>query len=131
MAHVIFWEKPGCIGNNRQKALLRRSGHDLDVRNMLTEPWEPERLRRFFGVKPVAEWFNASAPAVKSGAVEPAEMTEEDALAAMIADPVLIRRPLMQVDDERRSGFDSDTVAAWIGLETDAEHVTDACPRDA
>jgi nitrogenase-associated protein len=77
MAKVIFYEKPGCGGNARPKALLVSSGHELDVRNLLAEPWTAERLQPFFGSRPVAEWFNASAPRVKSG-----EMISFDALLA-------------------------------------------------
>lgn len=29
MAHLVFYEKPGCAGNARQKALLRAAGHTL------------------------------------------------------------------------------------------------------
>lgn len=39
MATAIFWEKPGCQGNARQKEILLASGHELDVRDLLTEPW--------------------------------------------------------------------------------------------
>ena len=35
MADVIFWEKPGCAGNARQKALLAAAGHRLKVRDLL------------------------------------------------------------------------------------------------
>ena len=35
MAKIIFYEKPGCGGNARQKALLLASGHELEVRNLL------------------------------------------------------------------------------------------------
>ncbi|WP_116132402.1 ArsC/Spx/MgsR family protein [Tropicimonas sp. IMCC34043] len=129
MATVIFHEKPGCIGNARQKALLVRSGHRLDVRNLLTEPWTAERLRPYFGTRPVAEWFNASAPRIKSGEVRPEVLSEAEALALMLAEPLLIRRPLMQVGTRREAGFDQALVAAWIGLAPTEAPVTDACPR--
>ena len=54
MAELTFYEKPGCQGNARQKALLRSAGHQLTVRNLLTEPWTAERLQGFFGDLPVA-----------------------------------------------------------------------------
>ena len=130
MAEVIFWEKPRCIGNATQKALLKASGHGLEVRNMLTEPWTAETLRPFFGSRPVAEWFNASSPRVKSGEIAPEALTGAEALALMLADPVLIRRPLMQVGGARMSGFRQAEVHAWIGLDLPQEEVTDACPRD-
>ncbi len=34
MAHIIFYEKPRCLGNARQRALLEAAGHDLDVRDL-------------------------------------------------------------------------------------------------
>jgi len=116
MADVIFYEKPGCAGNARQRRLLEEAGHRLDVRDLLTAPWTADSLRPFFGTAPVAEWFNRSAPAVKAGEVVPESLDADAALAVLTERPLLIRRPLMQVGDERRCGFDADAVNAWIGL---------------
>lgn len=49
----------------------------------------------------------------------------------MLAQPILIRRPLMQVAERREAGFDAELVDAWIGLRKTATPVTDACPKDA
>lgn len=116
MADVIFFEKPGCGGNARQKALLEQAGHRVVARDLLSEPWTPGTLRPFFGDRPVADWFNRAAPAVKSGEVVPETLDEAAALAAMVERPLLIRRPLMQVGDRRDCGFETDRVDAWIGL---------------
>ena len=77
--------------------------------------------------KPVAEWFNASAPRVKSGEIDIRELTEEAALALMMIDPLLIRRPLMEVRDRREAGFDQARVDAWIGLRPGERPVSDVC----
>nr|WP_295827296.1 ArsC/Spx/MgsR family protein [uncultured Azospirillum sp.] len=116
MADVIFFEKPGCGGNARQKALLEQAGHRVIARDLLAEPWTAATLRPFFGDRPVADWFNRAAPAVKSGEVVPEAMDEAAALAAMVERPLLIRRPLMQVGDRRDCGFETDRVESWIGL---------------
>ena len=116
MAHVIFYEKPGCANNTRQKHLLAEAGHQVDARNLLTEPWTASRLLDFFGERPVAEWFNPAAPRVKSGDVNPASVTSEQAIALMLVEPLLIRRPLMEVGNERMIGFDQVKVEEWIGL---------------
>jgi nitrogenase-associated protein len=129
MAKVVFYEKPGCANNTRQKALLTASGHELDVRNLLTEAWTVPVLQRFFGAKPVAAWFNPASPRVKSGEIRPDSVSAPDALAMMMADPVLIRRPLMQVGDRCESGFDSDAVDKWIGLQPREMPVWDQCAR--
>jgi len=117
MSIVIFYEKPGCINNTQQKALLAASGHVVEARNLLTEPWTPDRLQQFFGDRPIAQCFNPTAPAIKSGQVQPDRVDAETALALMVQDPLLIRRPLMQVVDRYEVGFDINTVDSWIGLQ--------------
>jgi nitrogenase-associated protein len=78
MAHIIFYEKPGCGGNARQKALLRASGHRLEVRDLLS--WDAESLLAFLPPVAVSEWFNRAAPRIKSGQVVPERL---DALRAI------------------------------------------------
>lgn len=129
MATVIFYEKPGCRNNARQKALLQASGHQVDSRNLLAEAWTAERLRAFFGALPVAAWFNEAAPSVKDGSVVPESFDEAQALAAMIADPLLIRRPLMEALGRKSAGFDEAAVAAWIGLKPAEGTVGEGCIR--
>jgi nitrogenase-associated protein len=130
MAKVIFYEKPGCGGNARQKALLISSGHQLDVRNLLNATWTAKTLRAFFGNKPLQEWFNPASPRIKSGSIKPERLSPEAALVMMIEDPLLIRRPLMQVGDRREAGFDQAVVDAWIGLRSIETPVTDSCLQD-
>lgn len=120
MAIVVFYEKPGCANNTRQKALLAAAGHTVQAKSLLTEPWCAERLHAFFGELPVAQWFNPSAPRIKSGELNPAQLDAETALRLMLAEPLLIRRPLMEVGGDRRVGFDAAAVDAWIGLQSPA-----------
>ncbi len=131
MANVIFYEKPGCASNAKQKALLLASGHQVDARDLLREPWSASSLRPFFGSKPVREWFNAASPRVRSGAVDPDAVNPQEALVMMILDPGLIRRPLMRIGDHCESGFDPASVRRWIGLEPEADAVSDRCAMDA
>jgi nitrogenase-associated protein len=129
MADVIFYEKPGCSGNARQKALLLASGHALQVRNLLSEPWSVSSLRPYFGETPVREWFNLAAPKIKSGEIDIDKITPQAALVMMIIDPILIRRPLMKVGGRCEAGFDPERIGAWIGLQPTEKRVTDTCVR--
>ncbi|MBD2459908.1 nitrogenase-associated protein [Oscillatoria sp. FACHB-1407] len=116
MTTVIFYEKPGCVNNTKQKTLLLLAGHTLEIHNLLIEPWTCDRLRCFFGERPVAEWFNRTAPQIKSGEIVPEQLDAETALTLMIQNPILIRRPLMQVGDRYTVGFNAEQVDQWIGL---------------
>lgn len=120
MANIIFWEKPGCQGNHRQKEILIASGHELEVRDLLTESWNPEILSLFFGELPLDDCFNPTNPRIKSGELVPAEITRQEALEMMTTEPLLIVRPLMQVGHQRLAGFDVGQVHNWIGLSLDS-----------
>ncbi len=119
MAVVVFYEKPGCSGNARQKAWLEASGHTVVARNILQANWSRMDLRSFLQNLPMAQWFNMNAPLVKSGGIVPGDFSQADepvVLALLQADPLLIRRPFLEVDGVRRAGFDIREIHAWIGL---------------
>ena len=119
MAEVIFYEKPGCSGNARQKALLEASGHTVVARNILNTSWTRMQLLAFLKLLPIAQWFNRNAPMVKRGEVNPDEFDNFDAstiLSMLQANPILIRRPLLEVDGVCRAGFDVAAINDWIGL---------------
>ena len=131
MAEVIFYEKPGCAGNARQKAILEAAGHKVLSRNLLTEPWTRLALLAFFQGLPVAQWFNRNSPAVKSGEIIPEALDEIAALELLQAHPLLIRRPLLEVAGVRRAGFDPAVIDAWIGLGgQEIEDNPEACRHD-
>jgi nitrogenase-associated protein len=131
MTAVLFYEKPGCINNTRQKQLLVALGHEVVARNLLTELWSAERLRPYFADRPVADWFNTSAPRIKSGELRYRELDEAEALRLMAADPLLIRRPLIKTESGRMAGFDPCELLAGLGVMFEDDRDLQSCPRSA
>lgn len=127
MAEVIFYEKSGCSGNTRQKALLQAAGHQVLARDLRDAAWTNARLLEFFAGLPVSSWFNSNAPAVKSGEIVPEELDPFVALTMLRENPLLIRRPLLQVGNEHRVGFDAEDINAWIGLAQVPDENLEAC----
>jgi nitrogenase-associated protein len=115
VALIHFWEKPGCQTNARQKAELRAAGHELVVHNLLDESWTAVRLLDFFIDLPITDWFNMNAPKVKSGEIVPGLFDTTSALHAMIAEPLLIRRPLLEIENIRIVGFDGYRISELLG----------------
>jgi nitrogenase-associated protein len=115
LARVTFYEKPRCGTNARQKRMLEAAGHEIVTKNLLTESWTAERLRGFFGAMPIASWFNSAAPRVKSGEIDPMNVAAPAALALMLAEPLLIRRPLLEVEAQRCAGFEDALVTLLLG----------------
>lgn len=130
MAEIIFYEKPGCINNTKQKRLLAFAGHVVIARNLLTESWSAGRLQRFFEALPVSSWFNRSAPQVRDGEIDPGSMATQQAMALLINTPLLIRRPLLVIDGEAVVGFDVTQLNQRfsLGLPAEDEDLV-GCPR--
>ncbi|NEV60615.1 ArsC/Spx/MgsR family protein [Thiorhodococcus minor] len=126
---VVFYEKPGCISNAKQKAILRAHGIELSVKNLLAEPWTAERLRPFLGARPVRDWVNPTAPRVKQGEVRPEALDEPTALALMVDDPLLIRRPLIEADCGRGCGFEPGPLLTALGVDLDASQDLQSCSQ--
>jgi nitrogenase-associated protein len=131
MATVTFLEKTGCSGNALQKKLLAASGHEVQARDLRQVNWTNTSLLDFLAGLPVDRWFNRSAPAIKSGEIVPEELDEATALALLRDNPLLIRRPLLQVGKERMVGFDAERIHAWIGLHEMPAGDLEACRRAA
>jgi nitrogenase-associated protein len=129
MSSVLFFEKPGCLSSAKQKALLVSLGHRLTVRDLLAEPWTAERLRPFFGDLPVPDWFNPTAPRIKQGEVRPETLDEPTALALMLDDPLLIRRPLIESERGRGCGFEPGPLLAALGVALAADQDLQSCSR--
>lgn len=131
MNAVVFYEKPGCLTNARQKALLRAHGCELSVRDLLSEPWTEARLYTFLCTLPVAHWFNTAAPRVRSGEVDPAMLDAHSALALLLEDPLLIRRPLLDTAFGRIAGFDDPAILKALGVYefVSADHSGCSAPR--
>jgi nitrogenase-associated protein len=117
MAQITFYTKPGCMTAAKQIDLLEQSGHEVDVRDLLSHHWTADELAAYFGGLPVEAWFNEKSPRVKSGEINPAAYDREGAFTLMLADHLLIRRPLMESSGRRICGFDPATIHAWVGLE--------------
>jgi nitrogenase-associated protein len=111
MKLVVFYEKPFCAANAKQKQILRASGCTLIERNLLEHGLDADELRSFMGNKKVAEWFNPAAPAIKNGDILPNDLDEAMAMGLLMSDPILIRRPLMIIGSEKLCGFDAKKVA--------------------
>lgn len=114
MATIIFYQKPGCATNARQIQALKSAGHDVVVQDILKEPWHADELRSFFRNMPVGSWFNRAAPRVKSGEVNLDSIDAASALALMVSDPLLIRRPLIDLDGIRCAGLDREPALSQL-----------------
>ena len=121
MKIVLFYAKPGCATNAKQKKSLREAGCTIIERNLLENDMTLKELESFLKNRPVSEWFNPNAPTIKSGEVDPHSMSEAVALQLLLRDPILIKRPLMVISGRKLCGFDPKTVEALLSIPFEAK----------
>lgn len=128
MAFIQFYEKPGCINGEKQKHILAKAGNVLECVNILEYPWSREELTQFFAVSEPSLIMNHTAPAIKKGEIVPADLLYEDAVSLMLEDPILIKRPLIQVDGLSIQGFTDERLTPYLGA-WDGEEDVVTCPN--
>lgn len=124
---VIFYEKTGCSGNARQKALLKEHGVSLDVRSMLDTPWDKPTLEAFFEGLTPEEMINPFAPQLKDGTFNLEACTKEILIEKMLELPILIRRPLLQIGEVKLCGFDIEKLNALLHIHMPIPQNINAC----
>lgn len=115
MTEITFFEKPGCINGEKQKAILRAAGHSLLCIDILSSFWNRENLLAFVTGKAPVEMMNHSAPAIKKREIIPENLSFDEAVTMMVANPILIKRPLVEVDGLSIQGFMDPRLVPYLG----------------
>ncbi len=137
MKLVIFYEKPGCATNSKQKKSIRDAGYLIIERDLLNNELDKETLYEFVKDKPVHEWFNVNAPKIKSKEIDPLGFSEDEALELILKEPILIKRPLMVIGGQKICGFDSELVEQLLNIKFHSKVTTECssklhfCPTSA
>ena len=108
--NFLFFEKSGCGGNARQKELLKKHNITFEVRDLLNTKWSYEDLVGYFDGLEVADMFNSFAPQVRDREIDITKLSKDEAINLMIKNPILIKRPLMQINGAKICGFDIDKI---------------------
>ncbi len=105
MAEMIVFTKTGCTTSEQQKTALKNGGNHLECRDILSRAWTRESLLPFVRGREVLQIIDCSAPAVRKGEIDPLLLTWDEAVDLMIAMPILIKGPLIQVDNLHIQGM--------------------------
>ena len=133
---LLFFGKPVCINNRKQKQILHDAGVEFNEINLLEYGWTTGLLSEFFAGLPKSEWVNKAAPDIKSGAVDFERLSNQALLQAMVANPILIRRPLLAWQGKKWVGFDWQQLCQELPVTTpassdlvSADEDIESCPR--
>lgn len=108
--NFLFFEKSGCGGNARQKELLKKHNITFEVRDLLNTKWSYEDLVGYFDGLEIVDMFNSFAPQIRDREIDITKLSKDEAINLMIKNPILIKRPLMQINGTKICGFDIDKI---------------------
>ncbi len=93
---ATIWHNPRCGTSRAALALLEEAGAEITVVEYLRNPPTPDELKRVYaraGISP-----REGLRAKEAAAADLANATDEDIIDAMMLNPVLIQRPLVETE---------------------------------
>lgn len=94
---VVIHHNPDCGTSRNVLGIIRAAGYEPDIIDYLTEGWTRPQLLALFaaaGITPREALRVSRTPAEALGLTAP-DVTDDQLLAAMIAHPVLVNRPIV------------------------------------
>jgi arsenate reductase len=98
--NATIFHNPKCGTSRKTLDILEAEGADVTVREYLKNPPTKDELRRLFdraGLSP-REGLRAKEPLARDLDLVDGAVSDEALLDAMVANPILIERPLVETD---------------------------------
>ena len=93
-----IWHNPNCGTSRRTLDLLREAGLDPEVIHYLKQPPGKDELRRLYAQAGINPRDGLRSKETEAKALIAAHASDETILDAMVANPMLIERPLVETD---------------------------------
>ena len=103
---ITIFHNPNCSTSRKAVALVQEAGHTPKVVEYLKAGWSAEQLRELFaamGMTAREALRTKGAQAAELGLLEPG-VSEEQIVAAMVAHPILVERPIVATPKGVRLG---------------------------
>jgi arsenate reductase len=95
---ITIWHNPACGTSRAALGLIREAGYEPEVIDYVRAGWDHAALAALLteaGLTPRQALRERGTPAAELGLLEPG-VTDAAILDAMVADPVLVQRPLVR-----------------------------------
>lgn len=107
MSDITIWHNPRCSKSRETLALLRQQDIEPQVILYLETPPDAEQLRALLtqlGFSSARQLMRRSEEAYKEAGLDNPALSEQQLLAAMVANPRLIERPVVVAGNQARLG---------------------------
>lgn len=125
--NFTFYEKTGCSGNAKQKELLKSHNISFSVKSLLDTSWSKETLSEFFKGLETKDIFNPFAPQIRDKQIDINTLSKDEAINLMIKNPILIKRPLLDINGVKICGFDIEKINKLLNTNIDTNKKLNTC----
>jgi len=125
--NFTFYEKTGCSGNAKQKELLKSHNISFSVKSLLDTSWTKETLSEFFKGLETKDIFNPFAPQIRDKQIDINSLSKDEAITLMIKNPILIKRPLLDINGVKICGFDIKKINELLNTNIDTNKKLNTC----
>lgn len=125
--NFTFYEKTGCSGNAKQKELLKSHNISFSVKSLLDTSWTVETLNEFFKGLEIKDIFNPFAPQIRDKEININSLSKDEAITLMIKNPILIKRPLLDINGVKICGFDIEKINELLNTNIDTNKKLNTC----
>ncbi len=125
--NFTFYEKTGCSGNAKQKELLKSHNISFSVKSLLDTSWSKESLGEFFKGLDTKDIFNHFAPQIRDKEIDISKLSKDEAIELMIKNPILIKRPLLDINGVKVCGFDIEKINELLNVNIDTNKKLNTC----
>ena len=125
--NFTFYEKTGCSGNAKQKELLKSHNISFSVKSLLDTSWSKETLSEFFKGLETKDIFNPFAPQIRDKEIDISKLSKDEAINLMIKNPILIKRPLLDINGVKICGFDIEKINELLNTNIDTNKKLNTC----
>jgi Spx/MgsR family transcriptional regulator len=105
-AKIRFLQKPSCTSCRKARALLEKSGAELELRNLDKERLSAAELDALIGGRDYIPFLNTRNDLYRRQKMSAKPPSRAEAIRLMAAEPNLIRRPVVIRGDETVLGCD-------------------------
>ena len=111
---VTIYHNPRCNTSRKTLALLREKGVEPEIIEYLKTPYTAAQLKRLLSqLKMPASALVRKKEAAAAG-IDPKDLPEEELIAAMVKNPILVERPIVVSDGKAALGRPPEAVLAVL-----------------
>ena len=111
---VTIYHNPRCSTSRKTLALLRDKGVEPKIIEYLKDPPSAAELKKLLGQMKMSAKALVRKKEVAAAGIDPANMTEDAVIAAMVANPILIERPIVVSGSKAALGRPPEAVLAVL-----------------